>query len=896
MESSRIHAATMIPDTLTVNPESIPEELQHRDQWVCWRWESRGDAWTKVPLDPATGRRAATDNAATWGSFAAALARYRRDSLAGVGFVFTAADPFAGVDLDDCYDPATGARAPEAGEIVSALGTYTERSPRGRGLKLIVRAALPEGRGRRDARRGIEMYDRGRFFTITGAPLDGYRLPCAERQDALDTLYGQVFPLRTVATAPTAPPTRPGALTDMQIVTRAIGAANGEKFRALWAGDAGGYGSRSEADAALCALLAFWTGPDPAWIDTLFRQSGLYRDKWERADYRAATIAKALEGKRDYFTAGADDATRAASAGPDDATGTADAAINAATTATGAARQEEKSPNKSQATKLVELVEAARVALFHSPDGDAYATIPIDGHAETWPLRASHFRHWLMRQFFECHGSAPGSQAVQDALGVLTGKALYAGPELPVFVRVAEAEGAIWIDLGDNQWRAVRITSEGWSVEAGVPVKFARAKGMAALPMPVGGGSLELLRPLVNAGDDQTWQLIVSWLIGALRPRGPYPLLALHGEQGSAKSTTARALKALIDPHAMPLRAEPKHEQDLMIAATNGWALAFDNLSRLPVWLSDALCRLSTGGGFGTRELYSNRDEVLFSAMRPLILNGIEDLATRPDLLERAIVRWLPAIPESQRRTEAAYWREFEGVRPQVLGALYDAVSAALRYEATTRLTSSPRMADFAVWVSAAEGALGWRAGTFLAAYSDNRADSHMIALEAWPVFAPLGEFAERYDRARPWRGTATELLGALNGRAEGEMIRRRDWPKDATRLSGQLRRYAAELRAIGITVNTMREGGRERKRLLTVCTEVQNKPTIGVSAASVLEPSSPSTAARGVDAHADAAGAVGRDERPGVIGQRGEAVRDVADVGDAADATEASLFVSGAV
>lgn len=188
MESSRIHAATMIPDTLTVNPESIPEELQHRDQWVCWRWESRGDAWTKVPLDPATGRRAATDNAATWGSFAAALARYRRDSLAGVGFVFTAADPFAGVDLDDCYDPATGARAPEAGEIVSALGTYTERSPRGRGLKLIVRAALPEGRGRRDARRGIEMYDRGRFFTITGAPLDGYRLPCAERQDALDTL------------------------------------------------------------------------------------------------------------------------------------------------------------------------------------------------------------------------------------------------------------------------------------------------------------------------------------------------------------------------------------------------------------------------------------------------------------------------------------------------------------------------------------------------------------------------------------------------------------------------------------------------------------------------------------------------------------------------------------
>lgn len=205
-------------------------------------------------------------------------------------------------------------------------------------------------------------------------------------------------------------------------------------------------------------------------------------------------------------------------------------------------------------------------------------------------------------------------------------------------------------------------------------------------------------------------------------------------------------------------------------------------------------------------------------------------------------------------------------------------------------------MADFAVWVSAAEGALGWRAGTFLAAYSDNRADSHLIALEAWPVFAPLGEFAERYDRARPWRGTATELLGALNGRAEGEIIRRRDWPKDATRLSGQLRRYAAELRAIGITVNTTRGGGRERKRLLTVYIEMQNQPTVGVSAASALEPSSLSTAARGVDAHADAAGAIGRDERPGVVAHGGGADRKVTDIADAADAAEANPFVSGAV
>lgn len=880
--------AILPPETLPPDPRPIPEELQRLDQWVCWRWEWRGGRWTKVPTDPATGRRAATDDAATWGPFSDALGRYRRDGLAGIGFVFAADDPYAGVDIDECYEPDTGALTPEAADIVRSFGTYTERSPRGRGVKLIMRAALPEGKGRRDARRGIEMYDRGRFFTITGYPIDGYGRPCAEGQTALDECYRRIFPLRAIASPITAPRATSIALTDIQIVTRAIGAANGEKFRALWDGNDGAYGSRSEADAALCALLAFWTGPEPARIDTLFRQSGLYREKWDRADYRDGTIAKALEGKTEYFAAGAGETVRRSGAPHDEAASDEDIATSAPAPETSEAKQGEKSPNKSQATKLTELVEAARVTLFHSPDGDAYATMPIAGHAETWPLRANHFRHWLMRQFFECHGSAPGSQAVQDALGVLMGKALFAGPELPVFVRVAETEGVIWIDLGDEHWRAVRIDPDGWRVETHVPIKFVRSKGAAALPVPLGGGELALLRPLVNAGDEQTWRLIVAWLLGALRPRGPYPLLALHGEQGSAKSTTARALKALIDPHMMPLRSEPKHEQDLMIAAANGWALAFDNLSRLPSWLSDALCRLSTGGGFGTRELYSNRDEVLFNAMRPLILNGIEDLATRPDLLERAIVRWLPAIPEHQRRTEAKYWRDFERVRPQVLGALYDAVSAALRHEATTTLTSRPRMADFAVWITAAESSLGWEHGAFLNAYNDNRADSHLIALEAWPVFAPLSEFAERHTRVKPWKGTATELLGAINGRAEGEAIRRRDWPKDATRLSGQLRRYAAELRAVGIAVQITREGGRERKRIMTVFTEEQHRPVVAASAASGGEHAGSPAAPNPVDAREDATGTPHREERPGAVG-RAERSAYVAD--GAADAADAAAF-----
>ena len=156
------------PAVLAVNVEGLPRDLRPYAQWVCWDWRLRDGTWAKVPRDPKAGRNAAADDPATWGTFAQAIARYRRDRLAGLGFVFTAADPFAGVDLDDCYDPAARALAPEAARIVAELDSYTEVSPRGHGVKVIVRAAVPGGRGRRDAKRGIEIYDRGRFFALTG--------------------------------------------------------------------------------------------------------------------------------------------------------------------------------------------------------------------------------------------------------------------------------------------------------------------------------------------------------------------------------------------------------------------------------------------------------------------------------------------------------------------------------------------------------------------------------------------------------------------------------------------------------------------------------------------------------------------------------------------------------
>ncbi len=229
---------------------------------------------------------------------------------------------------------------------------------------------------------------------------------------------------------------------------------------------------------------------------------------------------------------------------------------------------------------------------------------------------------------------------------------------------------------------------------------------MLPLPTPEPGGSIDELRSFLNE-DDDTWRLIVAWLVAMLRPRGPYPALALFAEQGSGKSTTGRLLRELIDPNAAPLRAEPHDGRDLMIAANNSWCLAYENLSHVPPWLSDAFCRLSTGGGFATRELYTDQDEVIFDSQRPVLLTSIEEVATRSDLLDRCLVIWMGAIRDEERRSEDEMYAAFEQVRPRILGALLDAVATALRELPNVKLPGLPRMADFALWVTAAETALG---------------------------------------------------------------------------------------------------------------------------------------------------------------------------------------------
>jgi hypothetical protein len=464
---------------------------------------------------------------------------------------------------------------------------------------------------------------------------------------------------------------------------------------------------------------------------------------------------------------------------------------------------EEKPPAPSepkakpaQAELLLKL--AAEAELFHDLNRKGYATIPVNDHLETWPIKSMAFLDWLRGLFYKAHGKPPGGQAIQDALDLLAAQARFDGQEHEVNVRVAHAGGKIYVDLANDEWQAVEISSREWRVVDHPPVKFRRPRGLAPLPCPESGGSIDDLKPFINCREED-FPLIVAWLIGAFSP-GPYPALIFQGEQGTAKTTTARALKFLVDPGHTPQRTAPRDIRDLMISASNSWCLSFDNLSDLKDWLSDGICRLATGGGLSTRELYSDSDETILDAMRPVILNGIDSLVSRADLADRAILLELPRIGDSSRQREADLWREFEAAQPGILGAIFDCLSAALANVHKVKLAQLPRMADFATWIVTAEPALPWETGTFLAAYTRNRAAVVEHSLEGDPVAVALRSFMEHRES---WTGTPSELLNELTDIAGDLVSRGKTWPKAANGLTNRLRRAGTFLRASGIVIET---------------------------------------------------------------------------------------------
>ena len=481
----------------------------------------------------------------------------------------------------------------------------------------------------------------------------------------------------------------------------------------------------------------------------------------------------------------------------------------------------------TQAGQLLDIAEDG-CTLFHNRDKDAFAEIENDGHRETWPVRSRGFREWLQHRFYKQHGGAPNNEALQSAEGTLKAKARFDGPEVETYRRVGAADGALYLDLCDSAWRAIEVDSKGWRIVDRPSVRFIRSRTADALPAPEKGGGIDELRQFLNL-DDEDFTLAVAWMLAALRDKGPYPVLVLTGEQGAAKSTCARMLRALVDPSVADLRSVPRNEHDLFIATRSAHVLAFDNMSGVRDWLSDALCRLSTGASFMARELYSDDAEISISAARPLILNGIDEVVARGDLVNRAIRLTLKAIPDEDRMQEKELWRRFEEARPRILGALLDALVEGLRRLPDVNLPRLPRMADFATWAVACEGAI-FEPGAVMRAYWRNIADAVESVIDANPVASAIRAFMQ--DR-KPWEGTAAELLTELDRKAGDSVTKGKEWPANGQALSRRLNRVKSAVRPAGIEIT--RGEGRNRRRIF-----ISRRPENGREIASLASHASP--------------------------------------------------------
>jgi hypothetical protein len=767
--------------------------LADAPRWVGWRNEWRGEGetrkLTKVPFGQDR-RLAKADDPSTWitRDDALDLARAIENGLGG-GIGIQLGDIgddtyLIGFDLDSCLDDQHRL-APWAAEFIKTASTYGETSPSGKGVKLFAFAATKDVRPFLSSI-GVSATHWGTRRSVPGQDGGGHgpaiEIYCAFRYFAVTNQRFGLLPKQ---------PARldHAALQRLaNLVPRARrrssskqsdGADNSRSARAFREGRA--LRRTGMTYEQMCDGLR--SHSDPGIRDWVI-------EKGDRDDGR---------GLRRIWDSLDDDT-------------------------------EDTTKGRKQADVLIEL--AAMAELFHTPDGTAYADVMVSGHRESWPVGSKGFRRWLTHRYYESTRGAPNNDAMQSALGIIEAKAHFDAPERTVHLRVAGFDKKLYLDLADAEWRAVEIDADGWRIIEDPPVRFRRAAGMRPLPVPVSGGSLAELRRLINVRHEQDVVLIVAWLLAALRDRGPYPVLALTGEQGSAKSFLAALLRSLVDPNTASLRTLPRDERDLFIAAINGHVIAIDNVSSLPPWLSDAFCRLSTGGGFATRQLYTDTDEVLLDAVRPIILTGIEDVATRGDLADRSMPVQLDPIPEERRRPEREILAEFEIARPRILGALLDAVAHGLGHLATTQLDRLPRMADFAVWVAACEGAL-WEAGTFLDAYSKSRAEMDETVIETDLVATALRSLMA--DRPT-WTGTAKELLPKL-GTIAGELVAKtKSWPTTPRALSGRLRRAAPNLRRVGISI--VFEERQAKGRAITITAERRSNGPSRPSSASSAEAS----------------------------------------------------------
>lgn len=460
---------------------------------------------------------------------------------------------------------------------------------------------------------------------------------------------------------------------------------------------------------------------------------------------------------------------------------------------------EEEEKKRSQTDMLVEFA-STHFELLHDKNGDVYARDNQTG--EVRRLGGRQFKDRLIAGFYKQKEVAVRDQSLREALSTLQALGRYNGEPQAIHVRCAAHGGKYYLDLCEpGNSRAIELAAGDWRIVDTTPVMFVRGEAMQPLPTPTKGGSLEKLWETANVPENLRI-LVVAWLIDSIRPDTPFPGLELVGEQGSGKSTAAEALRRVIDPSSCNLRGAPKTVEDIFVAAGKSHVVAYENVSHLPGPMQDALCILSTGGGYSKRMFYSNDDEHVINVRRPWMLNGISIAVTQQDAVDRVISVECPVIEE--RQSSRLQWDEFEKALPEILGGLLDTAAKALEVLPSMNLPPAdrPRLVEFALLGMALVRSAGRDPAEFMNKFKELRAETVARTLDASPVAAAVVDMIE----AEP-TGITAPVKAILNKLERYKPTGADAWPRSPKGLGDALRRAAPALRQMGIECKCLGKG-----------------------------------------------------------------------------------------
>lgn len=459
------------------------------------------------------------------------------------------------------------------------------------------------------------------------------------------------------------------------------------------------------------------------------------------------------------------------------------------------------SQDETQAQTIIRLVEENGAVLFHDTANEPFVALTIDGHKEVWSIGGDDFKSWLELLYYMESNKPAKKESVAQAISVLNAKARFDSKNaVSLGTRVVKSEHAFWYSLSNADWQAVKITADGWEIVNDPPIMFKRYRHQHSQCQPQKGGDVRRILKYVNLKSMDT--LFLCWLVCCFVSDIPHAMPIFFGEKGAAKTTTCTLLKKLIDPSTFETLTIPKDSGSLAVNLQQHWFLPFDNVFRIDEATSDTLCRAITGGGIQQRRLHTNGDDYIFTFQKCLALNGINNVANRADLLDRAILIELTRIDESERRELSELKAEFESDLPYILGGVFDILSEAMRIYPTVKLERLPRMADFARWGYAIGEALGGLGNEFIREYRLNQERRDIEVINSDIVATLMVAFMK--DKS-DWNGQVSELLNQLLAIAPqcGISSKASGLPQQASALSRRLNELKSNLREAGITFDT---------------------------------------------------------------------------------------------